>query len=613
MSDHFAELQTRLAEIVDLGKTSAVLGWDQQVMMPAQGAPIRAEQLATIGRIAHQKFTSPEIGKLLDDLAEFEEQHEYDSFEASLIRVARKDWVKARKVPSDLRAEMTRASSLAIPIWVEARKNNDFALFLPALRTNLDLRKRYVECFEGTYDEPYDALLDDYERGMKTAEVRVLFDYLKEHQAPLVKEIAARDGVPEPAPRHFPIGHQKTFELEVVERFGFDPAAWRLDPTVHPFASSVGQNDIRITTRYFEDNLDGLFGTMHETGHGLYEHQVGPELERTPLGRGTSLGLHESQSRMWENLVGRSRPMWRFFFPRLQELYPDSLAGYDTERWYREINTVAPSLIRVESDEATYNLHIILRFELEQEMLAGSFPLEQLPEEWNRRVWDYLGIEVPDDTRGVLQDTHWAGGAFGYFATYALGNLISAQMWERIMEDLPDLDSQFEQGEFGALREWLGEKLHRHGRKFTPGETLERAVGTLEDRPGAVRAVSPREIRRALRPLGVAAGSPEALRELRLESRHGKNTGGHQWLWPDRPQLLPRGPGPCRLRDRRRERPRRRRDDGAPAALRLVARARFRATSCSRAVCSARVGTTSSFWPSAIPGRCPGATSAWTS
>jgi carboxypeptidase Taq len=478
MSDRFAELQTRLAEIVDLGKTAALLGWDQQVMMPGKGAPVRAEQLATVGRIAHEKFTSPEIGKLLDDLAGFEEEHEYDSLEASLIRVTRKDWEKARKVPSDLRAEMTRASSLAIPVWVEARKNNDFASFLPALRKNLDLRKRYVECFDGAYDEPYDALLDDYERGMKSAEVRELFEYLKQHQAPLVKEIAARDGIPEPAPRHFPVGHQKTFELEVVERFGFDPAAWRLDPTVHPFASSVGQNDIRITTRYFEDNLDGLFGTMHETGHGIYEHQIAPELERTPLGRGTSLGLHESQSRMWENLVGRARPMWRFFFPRLQELYPDSLAGYDTERWYREINAVAPSLIRVESDEATYNLHIILRFELEQEMLAGSFPLEQLPEEWNRRVWEYLGIEVPDDTHGVLQDTHWAGGAFGYFATYALGNLISAQMWERIVADLPDLDSQFEQGEFGALRDWLGEKLHRHGRKFTPGETLEKAVGT---------------------------------------------------------------------------------------------------------------------------------------
>ncbi|HWB21357.1 MAG TPA: carboxypeptidase M32 [Gaiellaceae bacterium] len=478
MSATFTEFQARMAELVDLGRISAILGWDQQVMMPAHGAPVRAEQLTTIGRIAHEKFIAPETGRMLDELASFEQEHDYDSFEASLIRVTRRDWEKARKVPSELRAEITRASSLGIPVWVEARKNNDFASFLPALRANLDLRKRYVECFDGTYDEPYDVLLDDYERDMKTAEVRELFEYLKQHQAPLVKEIASREGPPEPGERTFAIGHQKTFEREVISRFGFDPAAWRLDPTVHPFASGGGQNDIRITTRYFEDSLDGLFGTMHETGHGLYEHQVAPELERTPLGSGTSLGLHESQSRLWENLVGRSRPMWRFFFPRLQELYPDALSGYDTERWYREINTVAPSLIRVEADEATYNLHIILRFELEQEMLAGSFPLEQLPEEWNRRVWDYLGIEVTDDTHGVLQDTHWAGGAFGYFSTYALGNLISAQIWERVNADLPDLDAQFEQGEFGALREWLGEKLHRHGRKFTPGETLERVVGS---------------------------------------------------------------------------------------------------------------------------------------
>ena len=477
MSATFDQLRTRLAEITDLGKTAAILGWDQQVMMPPGGAPVRAEQLATIGRIAHEKFTSAETGKLLDELADFEQEHEYDSFEASLIRVTRQDWEKARQVPTELRAEMTRAGSLALPVWVEARKNNDFAAFLPVLRTNLDLRKRYVECFDG-YDEPYDVLLDDYERGMKTAEVREIFEYLKEHQAPLVKEIAGCEAIPAPGERSFSLDHQRTFELEVVERFGFDPTSWRLDPTVHPFASGGAQNDIRITTRYFEGSLDGLFGTMHETGHGLYEHQVGAELERTPLGRGTSLGLHESQSRMWENLVGRSRPMWQFFFPRLQELFPDALAGYDTERWYREINTVAPSLIRVEADEATYNLHIILRFELEQELLAGSFPLEQLPEEWNRRMWDYLGIEVPDDTHGVLQDTHWAGGALGYFATYALGNLISAQIWERVTDDLPDLDAQFEQGEFGALREWLGEKLHRHGRKFTPGETLERVVGT---------------------------------------------------------------------------------------------------------------------------------------
>ena len=449
--------------------------------MPPGGAALRAEQLATIGRIAHQKFTSAEMGTLIDGLRSWGEERDYDSFEASLIRVTALDWEKSSKVPSELRAEMSRSAALANPVWVDARKRNDFAAFLPVLRKNLDLRKRYIDCFE-VGDEPYDIVLDDYERGMKTKEVRTIFDYLKEHQAPLVKEVAARGGN-EPHNHDFAIEPQKVFELEVVRAFGFTDEAWRLDPTVHPFASGTGVTDIRITTRYFSEHLGGLFGTMHEFGHGLYEHQVDPKLERSPLARGVSLGMHESQSRMWENLVGRSLPFWRHFFPRLQELFPEELGAYDQERWYREVNAVEPSLIRVESDEATYNLHIILRFELEQAMLADEFPLEQLPEEWNRRMWDYLGIEVPNDTLGVLQDVHWSGGSIGYFPTYALGNLISAQIWEKVTADLPDLYEGFEQGEFGPLRDWLRERLHRYGRKFTPGETLERVVGTSEIDP----------------------------------------------------------------------------------------------------------------------------------
>jgi carboxypeptidase Taq len=477
MNAAFEELRRRLAEVSDLARASAILGWDQQTMMPPRGAAGRAEELATLGRVIHERFTAPEIGRLLDELAGFEQEHPHDSFEASLVRVTRVDWEKARKVPAELRAEMSRASSLAHQVWVRARAENDFASFLPALRENLELRRRYIACFEGDYDEPYDAALDDYERGMKTTEVRAIFDYLKEHQAPLVHAIADAEPLPEAGPRTFPIELQKQFELEVVRRFGFDDAAWRLDPTVHPFASGAGTQDIRITTRYFKTNLDGLFATMHECGHGLYEHQIDPQLERSPLARGTSLGMHESQSRMWENLVGRSQPFWRFFFPRLQELFPDAFHGYDATRWYREVNAVEPSLIRVEADETTYNLHIILRFELEQDLLAERFPLEQLPEEWNRRMWEYLRVEVPDDTHGVLQDVHWSAGALGYFPTYALGNLISAQLWTKVTADLPNLAEAFEQGEFGALREWLRENLHRHGRKFTPIETLERAAG----------------------------------------------------------------------------------------------------------------------------------------
>jgi len=477
----FEELRERLAEISDLGKTAALLAWDQQVMMPPRGAAIRAEQLATVGRIAHLKFTSPEIGRLLDDLRDWGEQQEYDSFEASLVRVVARDWEKASKVPADLRAEMSRSAALAQPVWVQARRDNDFASFLPVLRKNLDLRKRYIDCFD-VADEPYDIVLDDFERGMKTSEVRRIFDYLKEHQAPLVKEVAARSQV-EKREKSFDVDAQKVFELEIAREFGFTDDAWRLDPTVHPFASGTGVTDIRITTRYFTDRLEGLFGTMHEFGHGLYEHQVDPALERSPLARGVSLGMHESQSRMWENLVGRSLPFWRRFFPRAQELFGDALAGYDAESWYREVNAVEPSLIRVEADEATYNLHIILRFELEQAMLADEFPLEQLPEEWNRRMDEYLGIPVPTDTEGVLQDVHWSGGSIGYFPTYALGNLISAQIWERVTADLPDVYDSFEAGDFSPLRDWLREHLHRHGRKFTPSETLERVVGTPEIDP----------------------------------------------------------------------------------------------------------------------------------
>ncbi|HEX5450330.1 MAG TPA: carboxypeptidase M32 [Gaiellaceae bacterium] len=470
----FNDLRTRLAEIADIGKAISLLSWDESVMMPPGGAKLRAEQMATLSRISHEKFTSPEIGKLLDQTRPWAEQHEYESFEASLVRVVTRDWEKARRVPAELRAARTRASSLGYAIWVEARKTNDFKMFLEPLRENLDLTKRYVECFEPA-DEPYDILLDDYERDMKTAEVRRIFDYLKENQAPLVKSLARSA---DHAEHDFAVDAQKTFELEVVRKFGFDDYAWRLDPTVHPFASGTGVSDIRITTRYFSDHLGGLFGTMHEFGHGLYERQIEASLERTPLARGVSLGMHESQSRMWENFVGRSLPFWRHFFPRAKELFGKNLDGYDVERWYGEVNTVEPSLIRVEADEATYNLHIILRFELEQELIAGAFPLEQLPEEWNRRMYEYLGIEVPNDTLGVLQDVHWSGGSFGYFSTYALGNLISAQIWEKVVADLPDIDASMEAGDFAPLRDWLREHLHQYGRKFTPSETLERVVGT---------------------------------------------------------------------------------------------------------------------------------------
>ena len=435
----------------------------------------RAEQLATLGRITHELFVSDETGRLLDELRPYEEDLPPDSDEASLIRVTRRDWEKARRVPPDLRAEMSRAASLALPVWVEARQTSDYSLFRPHLEKNLELRLRYIDCFDG-YDEPYDVLLDDFERGMTSAEVRAVFDRLKEEQIPLVAA-ASRNGDRPARDRRFPLEQQQRFELVVLERFGFDRRSWRLDPTVHPFASSIGIDDIRLTTRYHQTNLDGLFASMHECGHGLYEHGVSRELERTPLARGTSLGMHESQSRLWENLVGRSRPFWSFFYPQLQEHFPEALDDVALDEWFASVNWVQPSFIRVEADEATYNLHVILRFELEQELIGGEVGLDELPEVWNDRMQRYLGVEPPEDRLGVLQDMHWAAGHIGYFSTYALGNVISAQIWERVTEELPDVYEQFGEGEFGPLRDWLKEHLYRHGRKFTPKETLERLVG----------------------------------------------------------------------------------------------------------------------------------------
>jgi len=475
----FDKLKQRMATIADLIGSISILGWDRQVMMPPQGSGIRSEQLATLSRIAHELFTSPETGKLLDDLRSYEDSLDYESNEASLIRVARRDYEKAVRVPAELRAEMSRAASDGYRIWLEAKPNSDYQLFRPALERNLELRHRYVDCFDGV-EEPYDILLDDFERGMTTAQVREIFTRLKDELVPLISAAAAEDddSVDACLRQQFAPDVQRETCHEIVELFGYRSGSWRLDPTEHPFATDGGGvGDIRITTHYHDDNLDSVFSTMHEYGHGLYEHQIDPALDRTTLSRGTSLGLHESQSRMWENLVGRGRPFWSFFYPRLQQAFPQQLGSVDAEKFFRAVNRVHPSLIRIESDEVTYNMHIILRFELEQDLLHGRVALSELPEVWNQRMHDYLGVNVPDNRRGVLQDVHWSAGTIGYFPTYSLGNVISVQIWEKLREDIPDLDEQFERGEFGALREWLGEHLHRHGRKFTPVETVEKVVG----------------------------------------------------------------------------------------------------------------------------------------
>lgn len=477
----FDRLRTRLGEIHDLRSATALLYWDQQTIMPPAGAAARAEQVATLSRMTHELFVADETGRLLEELRPYEDALDPESFEASLIRVTRRDYEKAVRVPAELRAEMSRAGSQGMQVWAKAKAESDFEAFLPALERNLELRFRYVDCFDPA-EEPYDILLDDYEEGMKTAEVRRIFAELKEELVPLIA--AVRDREVELLEGEFDVDAQRAISHEVLDLFGHRPDAWRLDPTVHPFASGGGRDDIRVTTHYEPGDLESLFATMHEYGHGLYEHQVAPELDRTPLASGVSLGLHESQSRMWENLVGRSLPFWRFFYPRLQERFPRELGGLELDAFYRSVNQVRPSLIRIHADEVTYNMHVILRFELEQEILGGRVALRDLPEEWNRRMWDYLGVEVPDDAHGVLQDVHWSGGSMGYFPTYSLGNVMSVQIWERVRDDLPELDEQVERGEFAPLREWLGERLHRHGRKYTPQETLERvAGGTIETGP----------------------------------------------------------------------------------------------------------------------------------
>ncbi|MEA2585718.1 MAG: carboxypeptidase Taq [Thermomicrobiales bacterium] len=492
MEESYNQLKQRLAEVKDLDAIAGLMGWDQQTMMPPRGAGVRAEQMATIARLSHERFTDDEIGRLLNDLTEFEASLLADSDEASLIRVTRRDWNKARRVPTELAAELAHAAASGYEAWITARASSDFAKFLPALERNVEVKRRYIACFEGA---PYDVLLDDFEPGLTTGEVSAVFDRLKAGLRPLVERIAARpDAVDDSClTGDFPSDRQRALVLRIIERFGYNPEGWRLDPTAHPFAQSLATTDIRLTTRYDERNLAmALFGTIHECGHGLYEEGISPSLERTPLAHGCSMALHESQSRLWENLVGRGRPFWRFAFPLLREAFPDHFAAIDDETVYRAVNKMRPSLIRVEADEVTYPLHIILRFELERDLFEGDLSPTDLPDAWNTKMREYLGVEVPDVANGVLQDVHWSAGLFGYFPTYALGTVVAGQIWERVRVDLPELDEQFARGEFLPLREWLREHLHQDGRKFTPKETIARVAGGPIDPEPFLRYVTAR-------------------------------------------------------------------------------------------------------------------------
>ena len=475
MEPALAELKNRLGKLVDLRRAGAVLAWDMTVFMPPGGNPSRAAQLATLEAVIHEHEVDERLGELLEELAPYADSLPADADDACLIRVAHRDWNKARRVPAELAVEFAQTAAQAYEVWVKARAESDFASFRPWLERMVDLRCRYVECF-APYDDPYDVLLDDFEPGMKTDEARAVFAVLEPALVALVAEHAT-DEEDDFMRGPFSIESQTALSRELIERFGATWDQFRLDTTVHPFETTFGLGDIRLTTRYSEDDIHSLFTAMHECGHGLYERGVSPSLERTPLCSGVSAALHESQSRLWENVVGRSLPFWRWFYPHVQETFPEKLGGVSLESFHRAVNRPRRSFIRVEADEMGYGLHIILRFELEQELISGRLAVKDLPDAWNTRFEELMGIAVPNDTLGVLQDAHWSGGSFGYFPTYLLGTVLSVQIWEKARAAIPDIDEQIERGDFHELHMWLRENIYALGRKFTPAETVERVVG----------------------------------------------------------------------------------------------------------------------------------------
>jgi len=483
MADALELLNARLADVAALDSLASLLAWDQRTMMPPAGTIHRGAHMALLERLQHERFVDPEVGRLIDELEPRLDSLDPDSWEAATIRTARRDYRKAVQVPVELRAEMARAAAEAAPVWLEAKANSSFDLFLPVLEQQVELRRRYVDCFE-KQEEPYDILLDDFEPEMKTAEVRRIFDAIKPELVELIASLRDREVDDSFLTGDFPIDEQVALDYEVTDLFGHRPSSWRIDPTEHPFASGAGIDDIRITTHYYRDQLRSLFATMHEYGHGLYAHQLPREYADLPVGQHASLGIHESQSRLWENLVGRSLPFWRFFYPRLQTRFREQLGSVDVERFYAAVNKAQPSLIRIDADEVTYGMHVILRFELEQDIVNGRVELKDLPQRWAEKMDAYLGVEVPDHAHGVLQDMHWSAGLIGYFSTYLLGTVMSVQIWDKADEEVGGLDDQLERGEFGPLREWLGEKIHSQGRKYVPQELLRHATGsTIDARP----------------------------------------------------------------------------------------------------------------------------------
>ena len=479
MSTEYQKLLEHVHELNDLGKAAALLYWDREVYMPRGGTAERIAQLTTMSSLIHRMSTSDEAGERIENAATELDGAPYDSNEASLIRLLRRTYADARKLPAEYVARSSTISGEAREAWVRARAENDFAHFQPWLEQIIGLCQEEADYY-GYEDERYDALLDKYETNMKTVEVRAIFAAAKAELVPLREAVddspvKLDDSIVHQA---YDVEKQKAFARYIATALGYDFERGHLGTVVHPFAISFSRNDARITTRWYPDFLNpSLFGTLHESGHAMYEQGTHADLSRTPLARGTSLGIHESQSRMMENIVGRSRGFWQAHFPTLQGYFPEALGSSTAEDFYRAINKAQPSFIRVEADELTYNFHIILRFELEQAMLNGDLVAADLPAAWNDKMRELLGIIPPSDKEGCLQDVHWSRPGFGYFPTYALGNLYGAQFFETAIEQNPAIVDELAQGKTTALLAWLRENIHQHGKKFTPGELVQRVTG----------------------------------------------------------------------------------------------------------------------------------------
>ena len=481
---HFKALLEAAAEISDLHAAMALLEWDQQTFMPRNSAADRSEQIGTLAKLAHEKSSAPAFGRLIDKASRETVNLPPDSFEACLCRKLRREYGKTSRIPVALASKLAGTAAKAHHAWAEAREKSDFAIFQPYLAQLIDLRRKYAEAFQ-PYRNIYDPLLDNFEEGCTVAQIDPIFAVLREKQCALLRKIASCEQVDDNfLHAKYDMEKQLAFVNDVITRMGYDFTRGRQDMSMHPFTTSFGLNDVRITTKVFETlPVSCLLSSVHECGHALYELGIDKTLNRTPLGEGASFAFHESQSRLWENLVARSYDFWVYFYPRFQELFPEHLADIPLDAFYRAVNKVEASFIRTEADEATYNLHIMLRYEMEKEMLNGTVEVADIPDAWNRKSFEYLGIVPENDAQGVLQDIHWSMGEFGYFPTYALGNLIAAQLWARAECALPSLGEFIRNGDFAPLLNFLRSSLHVYGARFTPEKTLRLATGSEQINP----------------------------------------------------------------------------------------------------------------------------------